>query len=93
MGQETRYEVQVQHVYRSGSPLLRREYVWAPDTCGCPPLRPRHDYVLMAQRHVNYEHTLNRLLLPPGAYTRPWSPREDRHLRDAARHCPPARPA
>ncbi|XP_059575878.1 ADAMTS-like protein 5 [Alligator mississippiensis] len=93
VGQETRYEVQVQHVYRSGSPLLRREYVWAPDTCGCPPLRPRHDYVLMAQRHVNYEHTLNRLLLPPGAYTRPWSPREDRHLRDAARHCPPARPA
>lgn len=92
MGQETRYEVQVQTPYRHRFPLVPREYVWVPDACGCPPLLEGREYLLMARRHVNYEHTLNRILLQRDGYARPWSPREDRLVREAARHCAPPRP-
>lgn len=92
VGQETRYEVEVMAPYRHRSPLLRREYLWVPNTCGCPPLREGAEYVLMARRHVNYERTLNRILLQDGGYARPWTPREDRLVREAARHCPQPRP-
>uniref|UniRef100_A0A493T4G8 NTR domain-containing protein n=1 Tax=Anas platyrhynchos platyrhynchos TaxID=8840 RepID=A0A493T4G8_ANAPP len=92
VGQETRYEVQVQTPYRHRFPLVPREYVWVPDACGCPPLLEGREYLLMARRHVNYEHTLNRILLQRDGYARPWSPREDRLVREAARHCAPPRP-
>ncbi|CAM9764780.1 unnamed protein product, partial [Bubo scandiacus] len=39
VGQETRYEVEVKTPYRHRFPLVPREYVWVPNTCGCPPLR------------------------------------------------------
>ncbi|NWX24378.1 ATL5 protein, partial [Aegotheles bennettii] len=55
VGQETRYEVEVKARYRHRSPLVSREYVWVPNTCGCPPLREGHQYLLMARRHVNHE--------------------------------------
>ncbi|NXC38319.1 ATL5 protein, partial [Penelope pileata] len=87
VGQEMRYEVQVLTPYRHRFPLVSREYVWVPDTCGCPALLPGREYVLMARRHVNYEQTLNRILLQGDGYARPWSPREERLVRDAARHC------
>ncbi|NXI63415.1 ATL5 protein, partial [Anseranas semipalmata] len=87
VGQETRYEVQVKTPYRHRFPLVPREYVWVPSTCGCPPLLEGREYLLMARRHVNYEHTLNRILLQRDGYARPWSPREDRLVREAARHC------
>lgn len=87
VGQEMRYEVQVVTPYRHRFPMVPREYVWVPDTCGCPTLLGGHDYVLMARRHVNYEHTLNRILLQRDGYARPWSPREERAVRDAGRHC------
>ncbi|KAM9516256.1 ADAMTS-like protein 5 [Guaruba guarouba] len=92
VGQETRYEVEVTAPYRHRSPLLRREYVWVPNACGCPPLREGAEYVLMARRHVNYERTLNRILLQGDGYARPWTPREERLVREAARHCPQPRP-
>ncbi|XP_053905778.1 ADAMTS-like protein 5 isoform X5 [Cuculus canorus] len=92
VGQETRYEVEVKTPYRHRFPLVRREYVWVPNTCDCPPLREGGEYLLMAQRHVNHEHTLNRILLRDDGYARPWTPREDRLVREAARHCPQPRP-
>ncbi|NXH18990.1 ATL5 protein, partial [Bucco capensis] len=87
VGQETRYEVEVTTPYRQHFPLLSREYLWVPNRCSCPPLRQGRDYVLMAQRHVNHEHTLNRLVLRTDGYARPWSPRQERLLREAAQHC------
>ncbi|KAM6460605.1 ADAMTS-like protein 5 isoform 4-T4 [Liasis olivaceus] len=93
VGSETRYDVQVQRTYRNRFPLLPREYVWVPDACDCPPLLEQREYLLMARRHVNYEHTLDRLLLQRGGYARPWSPREDLLLRDAAPRCQPRAPA
>ncbi|NWX06187.1 ATL5 protein, partial [Caloenas nicobarica] len=87
VGQETRYEVEVTKSYRHHFPLVSREYVWVPNTCGCPPLRVGARYLLMARRHVNYERTLNRLLLQDNGYARPWTPREERLVRGAARHC------
>uniref|UniRef100_A0A8D0BJ17 NTR domain-containing protein n=1 Tax=Salvator merianae TaxID=96440 RepID=A0A8D0BJ17_SALMN len=88
LGLETRYDVQVKHTYRNRFPLVHREYVWVSNTCDCPLLTERREYVLMARRHVNYEHTLNRILLQRSSYARPWSPREDLQLRDAATLCP-----
>ncbi|XP_048783406.1 ADAMTS-like protein 5 isoform X3 [Lagopus muta] len=87
VGQEMRYEVQVVTPYRRRFPMVPLEYVWVPDTCGCPTLLGGHEYVLMARRHVNYEHTLNRILLQRDGYARPWSPREERAVREAERHC------
>ncbi|NXS64364.1 ATL5 protein, partial [Brachypteracias leptosomus] len=91
VGQETRYEVEVKTLYRQRFPLVPREYLWVPNACGCPPLREGARYVLMAQRHVNHEHTLNRLLLRGDGYARPWTPREERLVREAAQHCPQPR--
>ncbi|NXI87328.1 ATL5 protein, partial [Rhipidura dahli] len=87
VGQETRYEVEVKAPYRHRFPLVSREYLWVPGTCGCPELREGAEYLLMAQRHVNREHTLNRIVLQHGAYARPWTRREARLVREAARHC------
>uniref|UniRef100_F6TKV8 ADAMTS like 5 n=1 Tax=Ornithorhynchus anatinus TaxID=9258 RepID=F6TKV8_ORNAN len=91
VGQETRYDVQVEHTYKNLYPLERREYLWGPGVCPCPLLTERREYLLTARRHVNYEGTLNRLLLPRAGYARPWSPREDTLIREAARHCPRSR--
>ncbi|XP_066490977.1 mitochondrial import inner membrane translocase subunit Tim13 isoform X2 [Tiliqua scincoides] len=87
IGQETRYDVQVKHTYRNHFPIVHREFVWVSNTCDCPLLMERREYVLMARRHVNYEHTFNRILLQHGSYARPWSPREDLQLRDVSKHC------
>ncbi|XP_066061539.1 ADAMTS-like protein 5 [Chamaea fasciata] len=92
VGQETRYEVEVKARYRQRFPLVSREYLWVPNTCGCPALSEGGEYLLMATRHVNHEHTLNRLLLPEHGYARAWTPREARLVREAARHCPQPRP-
>ncbi|XP_038627697.1 ADAMTS-like protein 5 [Tachyglossus aculeatus] len=91
VGQETRYDVQVQHTYKNLYPLERREYLWAPGVCPCPLLAEQREYLLTARRHVNYEGTLNRLLLPRAGYARPWSPRQDTLIREAAKHCPRSR--
>ncbi|NXP52941.1 ATL5 protein, partial [Heliornis fulica] len=45
VGQETRYEVEVKTPYRHRFPLVSREYVWVPNTCGCPPLREGDEYL------------------------------------------------
>ncbi|XP_034281730.1 ADAMTS-like protein 5 isoform X2 [Pantherophis guttatus] len=93
VGSETRYDVQVQQTYRNRYPLRSREYLWVPNTCDCPHLLERREYLLMTRNHVNFEQTLNRLLLQRGGYARPWSPREDLLLRDAALRCQPGPPA
>ncbi|XP_066422546.1 ADAMTS-like protein 5 [Molothrus aeneus] len=92
VGRETRYEVAVEARYRQRFPLVSREYLWVPNTCGCPPLLEGGEYLLMARRHVNHEHTLNRILLQHDGYARPWTPREARLVRGAAQHCPHPRP-
>ncbi|XP_027625371.1 LOW QUALITY PROTEIN: ADAMTS-like protein 5 [Tupaia chinensis] len=86
--QETRYEVHVQLVYKSSSPLRAREYVWAPGRCPCPPLAPHREYLLAVRRLVTSDGTQDQLLLPHAGYARPWSPAEDSRARLAARHCP-----
>ncbi|XP_053143814.1 ADAMTS-like protein 5 [Hemicordylus capensis] len=88
IGLETRYDVQVKHTYRNRFPIVHREYVWVSNTCDCPLLAEQREYVLMARRHVNYEHTLNRILLQHGSYAHPWSPREDMLLREVPKRCP-----
>lgn len=79
------------HTYRNRFVIGRREFVWVSNTCDCPLLVERREYVLMARQHVNYEHTLNRILLQRSSYARPWSPREDLQLRDVGKHCLPSR--
>ncbi|XP_068958088.1 ADAMTS-like protein 5 isoform X6 [Petaurus breviceps papuanus] len=93
MGEETRYDIQVQHSYKNWTPLERREFLWAPGACPCPLLVPRAEYLVAAQRHINYEGTLDRLLLPYAGYARPWTPREDTRIQEVAKQCPQAPPA
>ncbi|KAI4876160.1 hypothetical protein NFI96_017589, partial [Prochilodus magdalenae] len=81
IGVETRYDVQIIHTYRNRFRLEHREYLWAPNKCDCPPLEEGYQYVLMVRRHINYEHTLNRILLEEDSYAQPYRPREDSLLR------------
>ncbi|XP_060037488.1 ADAMTS-like protein 5 isoform X4 [Erinaceus europaeus] len=85
--QDTRYEVEVQQVYKQRSPLRTREYLWAPGRCPCPALGPGHDFLLAARRVLSPDRTRDRLLLPRNGYARPWSPAEDSRVRLAARRC------
>lgn len=86
--QETRYEVQVQLIYKNRSPLRALEYVWALGRCPCPRLDLHREYLLAAQRLISPDGTQDRLLLPHTGYARAWSPAEDSRVRLAARHCP-----
>ncbi|KAM4807841.1 ADAMTS-like protein 5 [Rhinophrynus dorsalis] len=87
MGQETRYDIQVKHAYKNKFPIMHREYIWVSNICNCPELQERREYLIMASRHVNYENTLNRILLSANSYVRPWSPHEDQQLRIVNRLC------
>ncbi|XP_015198727.1 ADAMTS-like protein 5 [Lepisosteus oculatus] len=86
-GQETRYDVQIIHTYRNRFRLEHREFLWVPDVCDCPLLEEGRQYVLMARRHVNFERTLNRILLEPDSYAHVYHPREDRLLRPLEQQC------
>ncbi|XP_033905762.3 ADAMTS-like protein 5 isoform X1 [Acipenser ruthenus] len=86
-GQETRYDMQVIHTYRNRFPLVRREFMWVPNVCDCPQLEEGRQYVMMARRHVNYERTLNRILLETDSYVRDYRPREDELLRSLEPEC------
>ncbi|MEE6503391.1 hypothetical protein FKM82_004812 [Ascaphus truei] len=87
VGKETCYDVQVVMTYKNNFPILRREYVWVPNTCDCPNLAEKREYILMARRHVNYEHTLNRILLETHSFVRPYRPKEHKTLRDLDQEC------
>ncbi|XP_030045505.1 ADAMTS-like protein 5 isoform X1 [Microcaecilia unicolor] len=87
VGHETRYEVQVILTYKNNFPIVRREYVWVPNLCDCPNLLEKREYVLMAQRHVNFEHTLNRILLDSASFVRPYRPKEEKLLRGLDKEC------
>ncbi|XP_036400483.1 ADAMTS-like protein 5 isoform X2 [Megalops cyprinoides] len=86
-GEETRYDVQIIHTYRNRFRLEHREFLWVPNVCDCPELDEGRQYVLMARRHINYEHTLNRILLEEDSYVQPYRPREDAQLRPLEELC------
>uniref|UniRef100_A0A3P9LQT7 ADAMTS like 5 n=1 Tax=Oryzias latipes TaxID=8090 RepID=A0A3P9LQT7_ORYLA len=79
-GEETRYDVQIIHTYRNRFRLEHREFLWVPNVCDCPHLEGGRQYVFMARRHINYERTLNRILLEEDSYVVPYRPREDKLL-------------
>uniref|UniRef100_A0A3B1IM53 ADAMTS like 5 n=1 Tax=Astyanax mexicanus TaxID=7994 RepID=A0A3B1IM53_ASTMX len=87
VGVETRYDVQIIHTYRNRYRLEHREYLWAPNRCDCPLLEEGYQYVLMVRRHINYEQTLNRILLEEDSYAQPYRPREDSLLRPLEELC------
>ncbi|XP_047187448.1 ADAMTS-like protein 5 [Scophthalmus maximus] len=86
-GEETRYDVQILHTYRNGFRLEHREFLWVQNVCDCPRLEDGRQYILMVRRHINYEHTLNRILLEEDSYVVPYRPREDELLRPLERLC------
>ncbi|MEQ2273963.1 hypothetical protein XENORESO_011671, partial [Xenotaenia resolanae] len=86
-GEETRYDVQIIHTYRNRFRLEHREFLWVPNLCDCPDLQVGKQYILMVRRHINYEHTLNRILLEEESYVVPYRPREDELLRPLERLC------
>ncbi|KAM8763206.1 ADAMTS-like protein 5 [Acanthopagrus schlegelii] len=95
-GEETRYDVQIIHTYRNSFRLEHREFLWAPNLCDCPHLEDGKQYIMMVRRHINYEHTLNRILLEEDSYVVPYRPREDELLRPLETLCRnrgPKRPA
>nr|XP_014340354.1 PREDICTED: ADAMTS-like protein 5 [Latimeria chalumnae] len=87
IGMEVCYDVQVIKTYKNNYPIVRREYLWVPNTCDCPQLLEGRDYILMARRHVNYERTLNRILLEADSFVRTYRPKEDKLLRDLKKQC------
>ncbi|KAG8440595.1 hypothetical protein GDO86_006372 [Hymenochirus boettgeri] len=87
VGKETCYDVQVIMTYKNNFPILRREYIWVPNTCDCPHVLEKREYIFMARRHVNYEHTLNRILLETHSFVRPYKPKEDKMLRNIDKEC------
>ncbi|OCU00441.1 hypothetical protein XELAEV_18006218mg [Xenopus laevis] len=87
IGQETRYDIQVKHAYKNKFPIMYREYIWVSNTCDCPYLVDRHEYIMMASKHVNHEYTLNRILLSATSFVKPWSPQEDQRLQHVNTFC------
>uniref|UniRef100_A0A8C5LYF0 NTR domain-containing protein n=1 Tax=Leptobrachium leishanense TaxID=445787 RepID=A0A8C5LYF0_9ANUR len=87
VGKETCYDIQVIVTYKNNFPILRREYMWVPNTCDCPKLLEKMEYIMMARRHVNYENTLNRILLETDSFVRPYRPKEHKTLRDLEEEC------
>nr|XP_054588510.1 ADAMTS-like protein 5 isoform X1 [Nothobranchius furzeri]XP_054588511.1 ADAMTS-like protein 5 isoform X1 [Nothobranchius furzeri]XP_054588513.1 ADAMTS-like protein 5 isoform X1 [Nothobranchius furzeri]XP_054588514.1 ADAMTS-like protein 5 isoform X1 [Nothobranchius furzeri]XP_054588515.1 ADAMTS-like protein 5 isoform X1 [Nothobranchius furzeri] len=86
-GEETRYDVQIIHTYRNRYRLEHREFLWVQNVCDCPKLEEGKQYILMVRRHINYEHTLNRILMEEESYVVPYRPREDELLRPLERLC------
>lgn len=86
-GQETRFDVQIIHTYRNRYRMEHREFLWAPNKCDCPYLEVGHQYILMLRRHINYERTLNRILLEEDSYVQPYRAREDSLLRPLEELC------
>ncbi|XP_053319112.1 ADAMTS-like protein 5 [Spea bombifrons] len=87
VGRETCYDIQVIMTYKNNFPILSREYIWVPNTCDCPNLLEKREYIIMARRHVNYEQTLNRILLETHSFVRPYRPKEHKLLRDLDQEC------
>ncbi|XP_048416114.2 ADAMTS-like protein 5 isoform X2 [Stegostoma tigrinum] len=87
VGSETRYDVQIRQTYKNKYPIVHREYIWVPNTCDCPYILEKREYIMMARRHVNFEQTLNRILLEHNSFVRLWQPKEDLMLRDMDKYC------
>ncbi|XP_078055954.1 ADAMTS-like protein 5 [Mustelus asterias] len=87
IGSETRYDAHVVTAYKKNFPVLTREFLWVPNVCDCPRLFATREYVVMALRHVNYERTLNRILLEGDSFVRAYRPRQDKLLKGLDREC------
>ncbi|XP_072260937.1 ADAMTS-like protein 5 [Pyxicephalus adspersus] len=87
IGQETRYDIHVKHVFKNKFPLDHLEFIWVSNQCDCPKLEDNKEYIMMPSRHVNHEHTLNRILLSPNSYVRTWSQHEDQQMQRLNRLC------
>ncbi|XP_067829556.1 ADAMTS-like protein 5 [Heptranchias perlo] len=87
IGLETRYDIQVVMTYKKSFAILRREYLWVPNVCDCPRLLETREYVMMARRHVNYEQTLNRILLETDSFVRAYRPKEDKLMKGLDKEC------
>ncbi|KAK7492634.1 hypothetical protein BaRGS_00016113, partial [Batillaria attramentaria] len=79
VGGETRYDVTIFRSYKSRMKLLDREFLWAPNLCNCPRLRPRKSYVIMGfmERHLDREL---KLIVTPTAYVRRFSPKQHQRM-------------
>ncbi|XP_041034489.1 ADAMTS-like protein 5 [Carcharodon carcharias] len=87
VGSETRYDARVVTTYKKRFAVLRREFLWVPNICDCPRLFTMREYVVMALRHVNYEQTLNRILLEADSFIRTYRPREDKLMKGLDKEC------
>ncbi|XP_038639979.1 ADAMTS-like protein 5 [Scyliorhinus canicula] len=87
IGSETRYDAHVVTNYKTRFAVLRREFLWVPNICDCPRIFTAREYVVMALRHVNYERTLNRILLAPDSFVRAYRPKEDKLLKGLDEEC------
>ncbi|KAM9329543.1 ADAMTS-like protein 5 [Gastrophryne carolinensis] len=80
IGQKTRYNIVVEQVYKSKFSLTRYEYIWVSNKCNCPRLQDSHDYIMMPSRHVNSERAMDRIVLSPKSYIKPWSEHEEQQI-------------
>uniref|UniRef100_A0A4W3I571 ADAMTS like 5 n=1 Tax=Callorhinchus milii TaxID=7868 RepID=A0A4W3I571_CALMI len=87
IGMETRYDIQVLTNYKNNFSILRREYLWVPNICDCPELLEKQEYIIMARRHVNYERTLNRILLETDSFVRLYRSKEEKLLKGLGKEC------
>ena len=76
---ETRYDVTIMKTYKARMQLLTREYLWAPNLCNCPRLRPRKTYVIMGfmQRHLDRQL---KLIVTPTAFVRRYSAKHHKRM-------------
>ncbi|XP_067871717.1 ADAMTS-like protein 5 isoform X2 [Heterodontus francisci] len=87
IGLETRYDAHVMMTYKKKFAVLRREFLWVPNVCDCPRLLEMREYVVMARRHVNYEWTLNRILLETDSFVRAYRSQEDKLMKGLDKEC------
>ncbi|KAG8191418.1 hypothetical protein JTE90_010590 [Oedothorax gibbosus] len=77
---ETRYELDVQQSFKNTLSLLPKEYVWSPDTCRCPKLRPGKEYIVMGRSDNTYRKRESRLLVDRTSFVRTFNPKYVRRL-------------
>ncbi|GFY42160.1 ADAMTS-like protein 5 [Trichonephila inaurata madagascariensis] len=77
---ETRYELDVRQSFKNTFSLLPREYVWSPDTCRCPKLRPGKEYIIMGKSDHTYKKRESRLLVDKTCFVRTFNLKYARRL-------------
>ncbi|GFR06974.1 ADAMTS-like protein 5, partial [Trichonephila clavata] len=77
---ETRYELEVRQSFKNTFSLLPKEYVWSPDTCRCPKLRPGKEYIIMGKSDHTYKKRESRLLVDKTCFVRTFNLKYARRL-------------